>query len=144
MTPAIPAGAVRRTLTVLPEATGAGGTDRALEEVDLRLRALADPTRLRILNLLAAGELCVCDLVDLLALPQPTVSRHLAALRRAGLVAVTREWKFAHYRRVDAGDALHVAVLECVEAAAAVAPVLTSERAAAVVRAQARRGDPCE
>ena len=44
------------------------------------------------------GELCVCDLVDLLALPQPLVSRHLAYLRRTGLVEVTRESKFAHYR----------------------------------------------
>jgi len=58
--------------------------------------AFADPTRLRVLNLLGAGELCVCDIVEILDLPQPTVSRHLAALRDTGLVAVTREWKFAH------------------------------------------------
>lgn len=144
MTPEILATAVRRTLTVRPQASVEADAGRARAVVDPRLRTIADPTRLRILNLLAAGELCVCDLVDLLALPQPTVSRHLGALRRAGLVTATREWKYAHYRRVDAGDALHVAVLECVEAAATVAPVLKAERAAAIGRAQARRRDPCE
>jgi ArsR family transcriptional regulator len=52
--------------------------------------AAGDPTRLRILNLLRQGSLCVCDLQALLGIPQPTVSRHLAALRHAGLVADTR------------------------------------------------------
>ena len=54
--------------------------------VDRMFRALSDRTRLRILHLLLPGELCVCHLVDVLDLPQPKVSRHLAYLRRAGLV----------------------------------------------------------
>jgi ArsR family transcriptional regulator len=112
--------------------------------MDARLKALADPTRLRILNLLSAGELCVCDVVELLALPQPTISRHLGALRRAGLVSVTREWKFAHYRLAEASDALHTAMLQCVSAAESAVGALAAEHAAAVERARVRRGDPCE
>jgi ArsR family transcriptional regulator, arsenate/arsenite/antimonite-responsive transcriptional repressor len=56
--------------------------------VDLMFRAFSDPFRLRILSLIQAGELCVCDLVEILELPQPTISRHLSYLRRAGLVKV--------------------------------------------------------
>ena len=53
--------------------------------VDLVFRAFSDRTRLRILHLLRGGELCVCDLVKVLDVPQPKASRHLAYLRRAGL-----------------------------------------------------------
>lgn len=55
------------------------------------LKAAGELTRLRILNLLRQGSICVCDLQAVLALPQPTVSRHLAALRHAGLVRDLRE-----------------------------------------------------
>jgi ArsR family transcriptional regulator len=61
------------------------------------LRALADPVRLRLLHLLAGREVCVGDLVAALRLPQPSVSRHLAALRQAGLVAVRRDGLWCHY-----------------------------------------------
>jgi len=54
------------------------------------LKAAGEPTRLRILNLLRQGDVCVCDLQTVLQLPQHTVSRHLAALRHAGLVADRR------------------------------------------------------
>ena len=67
----------------------------AADEVSRLFTALADPTRVRILNLLAAGELCVCDLVETLDQPQPTVSRHLASLRGSGLVAVRRRGRVA-------------------------------------------------
>ena len=67
----------------------------ALHEV---FRALADPTRLRLLNLIAGREVCVCYFVEILGLSQPKVSRHLAYLRRAGVVAVRREGKWMHYR----------------------------------------------
>jgi len=69
-----------------------------VDDLDAVFKGFADPTRIRILSVLAAGELCVCDIVDILRLPQPAVSRHLAYLRRMGLVDATREWKFAHYR----------------------------------------------
>lgn len=55
------------------------------------LKAAADPTRLRLLNLLRLGSICVCDLQTVLRIPQPTVSRHLAALRYAGLVSDVRK-----------------------------------------------------
>lgn len=62
-------------------------------------RALADPTRLRALLLLhAEGELCVCDLTHALKLSQPKISRHLAALRAAGLVVDRRDGQWIHYR----------------------------------------------
>lgn len=61
-------------------------------------RALSDPTRLRILNLLKGGELCVCDLVDILEVPQPTASRHLAYLRKTGLVLTRKEGHWNYYR----------------------------------------------
>ncbi len=57
---------------------------------DLLFRAFADRTRLRILHMLANGELCVCDIVGVLEVPQPKTSRHLAYLRRAGLVTGAR------------------------------------------------------
>jgi ArsR family transcriptional regulator len=60
--------------------------------------ALADNTRLRILALLAAGEICVCHIHGALAIPQPTASRHLAYLRRTGLVATRKEGLWVHYR----------------------------------------------
>lgn len=61
-------------------------------------RALADHTRLRILALLAAGEICVCHIHGALAIPQPTASRHLAYLRRTGLVATRKDGLWVHYR----------------------------------------------
>lgn len=59
--------------------------------------ALADETRLRILNLLSEGELCVCDLIRVLKEPQSKISRHLAYLRRSGLVQGRKEGLWMHY-----------------------------------------------
>lgn len=67
-------------------------------QMELLFRALADRTRLRLLNLMAAGEVCVCFFVEVLGESQPKISRHLAYLRRAGVVAVRREGKWMHYR----------------------------------------------
>ncbi len=61
-------------------------------------KALADETRLRILALLKDGEVCVCHIHGGLRMPQPTVSRHLAYLRRSGLVEARREGVWMHYR----------------------------------------------
>lgn len=61
-------------------------------------RALADPTRLRLLNLIADREICVCYFVGILRISQPKVSRHLAYLRKAGIVESRREGKWMHYR----------------------------------------------
>ena len=62
------------------------------------LAALADPTRLRLLNLMAGREVCVCYFVAILRMGQPKISRHLAYLRRAGLVSARRDGKWMHYR----------------------------------------------
>lgn len=61
-------------------------------------RALADPTRLRLLNLMSEQEICVCYFTEVIGAPQPKISRHLAYLRRAGIVAARRESKWMHYR----------------------------------------------
>src|SRR5437879_10005126 len=72
--------------------------------LDLLFRALADPTRLRLLNLIADREICVCYLVEILRMSQPKVSRHLAYLRRARIVAARREGKWMHYRLTEPPD----------------------------------------
>ena len=76
--------------------------------------ALSDRTRLRILNLLAQGEMCVCYFTELLDLPQPTISRHLAYLRRAGLVSTRRDGKWIHYSLVQPQDASASRILDTV------------------------------
>lgn len=65
-------------------------------------KTLADETRLRILALLSRGELCVCDLMAALELPQSTVSRHLATLRNTGLVEDRRQGVWMYYRLAEA------------------------------------------
>ena len=69
-----------------------------IEQLEAAFKALADTTRLRILALLGNNEVCVCHIHDSLRLPQPTVSRHLAYLRRAGLVEARRDGVWIHYR----------------------------------------------
>jgi len=70
-------------------------------DMELFFRALADRTRLRLLNLMGADEVCVCFFVEILGVAQPKVSRHLAYLRRAGIVAARREGTWMHYRVVE-------------------------------------------
>lgn len=67
-------------------------------DVELLFSALADHTRLRLLNLMGNDEVCVCFLVEALGLSQPKISRHLAYLRCAGIVTARREGKWMHYR----------------------------------------------
>jgi ArsR family transcriptional regulator len=73
--------------------------------------ALADTTRLRLLNLMNGREVCVCYFVEILGQGQPKISRHLAYLRRAGLVAARREGKWMHYRIVPQTDAAAASIL---------------------------------
>ena len=81
--------------------------------VDLMFRAFSDRTRLRLLHLLVGGELCVCDLVAVIGAPQPKVSRHLAYLRKAGLVHVRKDGLWSYYRLAPARGAFHRKLLEC-------------------------------
>ncbi|MEI8095758.1 MAG: metalloregulator ArsR/SmtB family transcription factor [Spirochaetales bacterium] len=68
-------------------------------DLDETLKALADPNRLRILNLLADHALCVCDLEEVLGLNQSNLSRHLAKLKQTGLVTATKKGLFIYYAR---------------------------------------------
>jgi ArsR family transcriptional regulator len=67
-------------------------------QLETLFQALGDRTRLRLLNLIADGEVCVCFFVAVLGEPQPKISRHLGVLRAAGLVAARRDGKWMHYR----------------------------------------------
>ncbi len=69
-------------------------------DVERFFQALGDNTRLRLLNLMGEQEICVCYFVEILGGPQPKISRHLAYLRSAGIVAARREGKWMHYRVV--------------------------------------------
>lgn len=89
-------------------------TDKRLLSLENTFKALADQTRLRIIGLLRAGEICVCDIHDSLGLPQPTVSRHLAYLRKSGLVETRKEGLWVHYRLAALSDPVMQALLDAV------------------------------
>jgi ArsR family transcriptional regulator, arsenate/arsenite/antimonite-responsive transcriptional repressor len=77
-------------------------------------RACSDSTRLRILNVLrSGGEVCVCDLVSTIGGPQPKISRHLAYLRRSGLVTARKQGLWSYYSLAPARGVLHRKLLEC-------------------------------
>ncbi|MEP7383535.1 MAG: metalloregulator ArsR/SmtB family transcription factor [Gemmatimonadota bacterium] len=116
----------------------------SLDSADALFKGFADPTRLRILNVLAAGELCVCDIVEILDVVQPTVSRHLAYLRRSGLVTATRDWKFAHYRLAQPATPVHRRLIGCVAECFRGIAELDEERARADARVNAREVAPCD
>ena len=80
---------------------------------DLMFKAFADQTRLRILHLLTRGELCVCDIVDTLKLPQSKVSRHLAYLKSAGLVEDRKEGLWRHYSLIKPEGKFHKSLVDC-------------------------------
>ena len=90
--------------------------------------ALSDPTRLRLLNLIDGREVCVCYLVDVLGQSQPKISRHLAYLRRAGVVSARREGKWMHYRLLQPANADASAVLQTTLTALRADPLLQAER----------------
>src|SRR5215204_421287 len=75
-----------------------------LSEMETMFKALADETRLRILGLLLTGEVCVCHIHESLKIPQPKASRHLAYLRKAGLVTARREGLWMHYGMAELPD----------------------------------------
>jgi ArsR family transcriptional regulator, arsenate/arsenite/antimonite-responsive transcriptional repressor len=100
-----------------------------LGAIDLMFRGFADPTRLRILHLLRhEGETCVGDLVASLRLSQPTASRHLAYLRRAGLVEARKDGLWSHYSLSRPRTAAHRTLLECLGGCFAAVPELRADR----------------
>src|SRR6476661_1133915 len=74
--------------------------------------ALADKTRLRLLNLMREDEICVCFFTEVLNESQPKISRHLAYLRNAGIVEARRDGKWMHYRIIKPENAFAAQVLE--------------------------------
>ena len=83
------------------------------EHINTVFRAFADSTRLRILHLLVHDEICVGDLVTILDLPQPTVSRHLAYLRKACLVDVRKDGLWSHYSLAAAQSCFQQKLYDC-------------------------------
>lgn len=86
-----------------------------LSGMETLFKALADATRLRILRLLLAGEVCVCDIHESLKIPQSKASRHLAYLRRSGLVETRREGLWIHYRLGQLADPVLAAIVDAVK-----------------------------
>ena len=88
---------------------------KSLSEMETLFKALADGTRLRILGLLLTGEVCVCDIHDSLKIPQPKASRHLAYLRKTGLVTTRRDGLWVHYALATHSDAVLAVLSEAVK-----------------------------
>ena len=88
--------------------------DKPLHAVDRLLKALADPTRLRIVGMLQNGEVCVCHIHDSLKIPQSKASRHLAYLRRAGVVSTDKRGLWVHYRIAPQADTVLQTILDTV------------------------------
>jgi ArsR family transcriptional regulator len=91
-------------------------------------KALADHTRLRLINLIGDDEVCVCFFVEVLKINQPKISRHLAYLRRAGVVSARREGKWIHYRLVEPPDAHAANIFREVRAGLPNDPAMKSDR----------------
>jgi ArsR family transcriptional regulator len=97
--------------------------------VETLLRALADHTRLRLLNLMGDAEVCVCFFVEILQTNQPKISRHLAYLRKAEIVGARREGKWMHYRIVEPPNEHAARIFKEVRAALAEDPEMQRDRA---------------
>ena len=111
---------------------------RRTDRVPAMFRALGDPTRVRIVRLLRGGELCVCDLMDVLRVPQAKTSRHLRYLLKAGLLTVREQGPWSYYALAPAGSEFHRRLLACLFA------VGTPEVASDARRAgRIRKGDGC-
>lgn len=92
-------------------------------------KALADRTRLRLINLMGEDEVCVCFFVEVLKINQPKISRHLAYLKRAGVVESRRDGKWIHYRIVEPPDAHAASIFREVRAWLASDSAMQNDRA---------------
>jgi ArsR family transcriptional regulator len=101
---------------------------KAQTQVDLMFRAFSDRTRLRILRLLLGGELCVGDIISVIQVPQPTASRHLAYLRRAGLVQTRKNGLWNHYRIAPAATAFQRDLIKCLRSCFHDVPELAADQ----------------
>jgi ArsR family transcriptional regulator len=99
------------------------------KNVSDQFAALSDATRMRILHLLRDGELCVGDLIAILDLPQSTISRHLAYLRRSALVTTRKSGLWMYYSLAAANSEFHRKLLDCLTACFADVPELKKDAA---------------
>jgi len=97
-------------------------------DIETLFKALADRTRLRLISLMGDSEVCVCFFVAILKTSQPKISRHLAYLRRAGIVAARREGKWMHYRLAEPPDEHAARIFREVRASLAEHPELQRDR----------------
>lgn len=101
---------------------------KPLDKLVVVFDALADATRLRLLNLMRDGEVCVCFFVEILGEGQSKISRHLAYLRRAGIVEARREGKWMHYGIARQKDAAIGRLLDEALAVLSAEPQLIKDR----------------
>src|SRR3954463_7703557 len=112
--------------------------------VDLLFRAFSDRTRLRIPPMLrGGGELCVCDIVAVLRVPQPKASRHLAYLRRARLVQARKAGLWSYYRLTPARTRFHAKLLECLACCFSDVPELARDAARLKLNPCSTTGNCC-
>lgn len=124
-------------------ASGFADTFGAVTELVLTAKAFADPTRVRILTLLRAGELCVCELGDALRLTQSTLSTHLRVIREAGLVRTRREGKWIYYSLDPARRKLVTSLQSFFRRSLAEDPVLGRDGRLLGMRLRQRRDGTC-
>jgi ArsR family transcriptional regulator len=103
-------------------------------------RAFSDSTRLRILHLLKGGELCVCDLMEILRIPQAKTSRHLGYLRKTGLVTAREDGLWSYYSLAPAFGPLHRKLLSCLDECCGELPAIDADSKRA---RQLRKGGGC-
>ena len=101
--------------------------DDVLTGVDRVLKALADPTRLRIVGLLQGGDVCVCHIHESLKISQPKASRHLAYLRRAGVVHAEKRGLWVHYSLTKSEHAAVRALLDAAKRCASHVPTVRKD-----------------
>src|SRR5213079_1306160 len=97
-------------------------------DIETLFKALADRTRLRLISLIGDSEVCVCFFVSILKTAQPKISRHLAYLRRAGIVTARREGKWMHYRLTEPSDEHAARIFREVRASLAEHPEMQRDR----------------
>ncbi|EPR32323.1 transcriptional regulator, ArsR family [Alkalidesulfovibrio alkalitolerans DSM 16529] len=114
-----------------------------MENAATLFKALAEPIRLRILALLKDGELCVCDLTETLALPQSTVSRHLAVLRTAGWIRGRKGGSWTYYSLAREPGAAGAALLDPLLGLLAATPEAARDREALAERLRAKEDGRC-
>lgn len=107
-------------------------------------KGISEPTRLRILGLLNMGELCVCDLMAVLDMPQSTVSRHLAYLKKTGWILSRRKGKWIYYRWSDRPDTMQQDIFDLLSDRFAGNEQFVTDRNALAIRLREKKSRDCD